>query len=157
MLPVRSSDPSTSYAAALKAVTGRSKIRPVVLAIVRGHGPMTHDQLITEYDNLVRLDPDTPHASHSGLRTRLKELQQAGLVKLAPGHGKSTFGNAAKLWEAVDPQVFVAPGTYDPDATPSPKFDDDDQMVIQQALQETIPGFDELLNGTAEAAAADQP
>lgn len=129
MLPVRSSDPSTSYAAALKAVNGRSKIRPIVLSIVRGNGPMTHDELITEYDTLIQLDSGTPRASHSGLRTRLTELRQAGLIKMAPGHGKSTYGNAAKLWEAVDPKDFIAPGTYNAGAVPDPAMvaDDDSQ------------------------------
>lgn len=111
-LPARSSDPDTSYAAAVKAALGASRVRPVVLAIVRDHGPLTHDEIIRAYHNKVVMEPETPRSSESGIRTRLKELAHEGLV--AVDDDVSNFGNAAKKWIAVDPDdpSFV----FDPDA-----------------------------------------
>lgn len=100
-LPVRSTDPDTSYAAAAKAAMGASKIRPIVYEILCEKGPLTHDELIGEYHSLVVREPDTPRASDSGIRTRLTELRKARLVVEHEEKGHSNFGNAAKKWLAV--------------------------------------------------------
>lgn len=108
-LPVRADDPDTSYAAAIRATMGASKIRPVILDILRqADEPMTHDEIIAAYRFRIVTTPDTPRASDSGVRTRLKELVAAGLVYKAPGLGKSAYGNAAVLWMAVDDDVVIA-------------------------------------------------
>lgn len=101
-LPVRSNDPDTSYAAALKATMGASKVRPVVLDVLRENGPLTHDGLIGAYNTRIVMDPDTPRASESGIRTRLKELVNAGFVLEDEEKGRSNFGNAATRWVAID-------------------------------------------------------
>lgn len=95
-LPVRTGAPDTSWAAAEKAVLGRSKVHPVVLELLREHGPLTHDEHIGQYHRLVVTDPDTPRACDSGIRTRLRELAAAGLVKEDEERGVSTFGDSAK-------------------------------------------------------------
>lgn len=100
-LPVRDDDPDTSAAAALKAVLGASKVRPIVLALIRQYGPCTHDELIEHYTELVRQNPNIPRASHSGIRTRLRELVQGGLVTQDDTPGVSNFGNTAKRWIAT--------------------------------------------------------
>lgn len=102
-LPVRSGDPDTSYAAALKAVLGASKVRPVVLELISQKGPLTHDALISAYNFKVVSEPDTPRSSESGIRTRLKELVHAGLVVADEAKGRSNYGNRATQWVAVDP------------------------------------------------------
>lgn len=116
-LPVRTGDPSTSYEAALKAAMGASHVRPVVLELVKEHGPVTHDELIAAYNMKVVVEPGTPRSSESGIRTRLKELQHQGFVTTDDELGHSKFGNSAKRWIAVDPDdpSFV----YDPDAMAS--------------------------------------
>lgn len=101
-LAVRADDPDTSYEAAMKAALGASKVRPVVLEIVRENGPLTHDQLIGEYHKRLIITPDTPRASESGIRTRLRELVKAGLIVEDTMEGQSLFGNRAKRWIAVD-------------------------------------------------------
>lgn len=105
-LPVRNDDPETSYAAAVRAAVraavGASKVRPVVLALVREHGPLTHDELIGQYHRLLIIEPDTPRASESCIRTRRKELVRAGLIAQDPEEGISLFGNRAKRWIAVE-------------------------------------------------------
>ncbi|WP_026820019.1 hypothetical protein [Arthrobacter castelli] len=101
-LPVRADDPDISYEAAEKAAFGASKIRPIVLALVREHGPLTHDEFIGQYNRLVIMETDTARASDSGVRTRLHELVRAGLIIQDPEKGKSKFGNNAKRWIAVD-------------------------------------------------------
>lgn len=122
-LPVRTGDPSTSYEAALKAAMGSSRVRPVVLDLVKEYGPLTHDELIAAYNMKVVVEPGTPRSSESGIRTRLKELQHQGFVAPDDELGHSKFGNSAKRWVAVDPDdpSFV----YDPDAMAS-YFDDED-------------------------------
>lgn len=131
-LPVRSSDPITSYEAALKATLGASKVRPVVLDIVKTEGPLTHDELIGAYNMRVVTQPDTPRSSESGIRTRLKELVHAGLVAPEEETGFSRFGNSAKKWAAVDPDDprFV----YDPDAIVSYISDDDFIGFVEDEL-----------------------
>ena len=107
ILPVRASDPGTSWAAAMKAVLASSKIRPVVLEVITEHGPLTHDELIAAYHHRVVMDPDTRRASESAIRTRLKELVRDGVVVEAADKGLSNFGNAAKRWVAVEPNDAV--------------------------------------------------
>lgn len=118
-LPVRDGDPETSYAAALKAAVGASKVRPVVLDLVRELGPLTHDELIHAYNRRRVMTPDTPPASESGIRTRLKELTRAGFVEADSELGISNFNNAAKRWIAVDPDDYTDPAAYTgPDVDP---------------------------------------
>lgn len=102
-LAVRADDPDTSYEAAMKAALGASKVRPVVLELVREHGPLTQDELINWYRRLLAFEEGTPRASDSGIRTRLRELVKAGLVVEDAEEGHSLFGNRAKRWVAVDP------------------------------------------------------
>lgn len=109
-LPVRSTDPDTSREAASIAMGRAGTIRPIVLALVREHGPLTHDELIGQYHRLMIIDPKTPKASESGLRTRLSELVRRGLIREDATRGKSLFGNTAKRWVAVDPAELIAAG-----------------------------------------------
>lgn len=139
-LPVRSTDPETSYAAAVKAALGASRVRPIVLDIVREKGPLTHDELIAAYhDRVVTSLGEVPRSSDSGVRTRLKELAHQGLVTVADIDGFSNYGNAAKRWVVVDPDdpSFV----YDPDAIAA--YIDDEDIV----------GFGHFLDGDASDAA----
>ncbi|MEV7952937.1 hypothetical protein [Streptomyces sp. NPDC088141] len=101
-LPVCADDPITSYGAALKAALRASCVRPVVLAILAESGPPTHDELVAAYHMRIVMNPDTPRASESGVRTRLKELVYADLVTEDAEKGFSRFGNAAKRWVAVE-------------------------------------------------------
>lgn len=101
-LPVRRNDPDSSYEAAVQAVMRSSKVRPVVLEILRQAGqPMTHDEIIAQYRFRTVTVQDTPKASDSGIRTRTKELVRAGLVRRAHDKGRSIFNNTALRWEAV--------------------------------------------------------
>lgn len=129
-LPVRSGDPDTYYPAAVKAALGASRVRPVVLDIVRDHGPLTHDEIIRAYHMMVVMEPETPRSSESGIRTRLKELAHQGLVAVDEEEGVSSFGNAAKKWIAVNPDdpSFV----FDPDAMAA-YFEDEDIVPFTAA------------------------
>lgn len=105
-LAVRADDPDTSYEAAMKAALDASKVRPVVLELVREHGPLTHYELINWYRRLLAFEESTPRASDSGIRTRLRELVKAGLIVEDAEEGHSLFGNRAKRWIAVDPNAL---------------------------------------------------
>lgn len=106
-LPVRGTDPDTSYEAAVKAVAHASKYRPIVLAIVEEHGPLTLDELIGHFRYREVMDGSTPHASDSGIRTRLSELRRMRLVVRHPENGVSALGNSAKRWMVVPADDFV--------------------------------------------------
>lgn len=107
-LPVRTGDPTTSYMAAIRAVAGASGIRPVVLRIVREHGPLTHDEIIRHYRHLLVTDPDTPPASDQGIRSRTRELVIQGAIRPDAERGLSVFGNSAQRWIAIDDTDMVA-------------------------------------------------
>lgn len=138
-LPVRSTDPETCYAAAVKAALGASRVRPIV--IVREKGPLTHDELIAAYhDRVVTSLGEVPRSSDSGIRTRLKELAHQGLVTVADIDGFSNYGNAAKRWVVVDPDdpSFV----YDPDGIAA-YIDDEDIVGFGHFLDGDAAGTDE--------------
>lgn len=101
-LPVRATDPDTSVAAAAKATAKAATIRPIVLELVREHGPVTHEELIGHYQFLIITKPGTPRASESGIRTRLNELVKRGLVTRTNEESHSRYGNRAKLWISTD-------------------------------------------------------
>lgn len=107
-LPVRRTDPDTSkrVAAAPGPRRNRPRVRDAVLAMLRGIGPMTHDQIIAHMEHAHGERPDVwPPASPSSVRTRVSELVRDGLVERVPdAAGKSTYGNAAILWRAVTVQ-----------------------------------------------------
>lgn len=99
-LPVRSTDPDTSQEAAVKATSHAATIRPIVLEIVEAYGPLTHDDVIQHFQARIVMDPSTPRASESGIRTRLSELVRAGLVVESLDDGLSAYGNRARRWVA---------------------------------------------------------
>lgn len=95
--PVRDTDPFTSWAAAYEQRLGkRTRLKQLVFSILESFGPMTHDQLI-EAVNEVR------PASPSGVRTRVSELVEDGLVEAVPGMvSRSALGRTALLWRLVE-------------------------------------------------------
>lgn len=98
----RSTDPDTSRAAGRAAAEHAPVVRDVVARLVGLYGPLTHDELIDRYHRLMVVDPATPRASDSGIRTRLSELVRAGLVAVDGTEGVSAFGNRAKRWALTD-------------------------------------------------------
>lgn len=97
----RNTDPDTSAEAGLKAAMGAIRVRPVVLEIIKEHGPATHDQIIGHYRHRLITAPGTPRATDSGIRTRVNELVKAGKVRRCQDESLSMYGNRAKLWEFV--------------------------------------------------------
>lgn len=102
----RPSDPDTSYEAGMAAALGASKIRPILVELITEHGPLTHDRLFAEYQQLSIMQTDTPRSSQSGLRTRVSELVRAGLVRMSEEEGVSQYGNRSKQWEVIDPAEY---------------------------------------------------
>lgn len=138
-LPVRTTDPDTSYEAAMKAVAHASKYRPLLLEIITEHGPITFDEIIGHYNMRRVMDESVPGASDSGIRTRVKELQRMGLVRIDPEKGVSSHGNRARRWVVVSEDEFLP--TY---ASPA-----------QTTLDEEIVRFQEQTAGSSDAADAD--
>lgn len=93
--PVRDTDPFTSWAAAVEASSRAWKLRELVADVLAQFGPMTHDQLIQAVN---RVRPASP----SGVRTRVSELVEDGLVEQVPDMvSRSALGRQALLWRLV--------------------------------------------------------
>lgn len=92
----RNSDPHTSWAAAYQADPDADRtLQATVLSALINFGPMTHADLV-ELINRAR------PASPSGVRTRVRELVDAGKVEACPHMiAKSEYGRASLLWRAV--------------------------------------------------------
>lgn len=105
MPSARTTDLDTSHRAGDRARERAPIIRTVIMEIMDGSEPLTHDEIIARYRLRMVTDPSTPPASDSGIRTRVSELRKAGLVVLDPTEGLSTYGNRAKRW--VTPQWLV--------------------------------------------------
>ena len=88
----RATDPTTSHQAAA-SVTNQTTIRDRVLYELR-HDPLTFDQLLARF-----AATDIRH-SPSGVRTRTRELVDAGLVESHPTRrGTTPAGRACALWQ----------------------------------------------------------
>ncbi|MEV0443550.1 hypothetical protein AB0I84_10760 [Streptomyces spectabilis] len=67
-LPVHTDAPVTSCEAALKAVLGASRLRPVVLEVLTESGPHTHDELIAAYHTHIVMNPSlSPRTLRCGM------------------------------------------------------------------------------------------
>lgn len=93
--PVRDTDPFTSWAAACANEGLRPQLRLYIKHALETYGPMTHDQII-EVVNRVR------PASPSGVRTRVSELVEDGIVEQVPDMvSRSALGRTALLWRVA--------------------------------------------------------
>jgi hypothetical protein len=65
-------------------------------------GPLTHEQLVSAYNQRALTETDWPLAAVSSIRTRCNELLKDKLVEPVPDQvGSSSMGNKALLWRAV--------------------------------------------------------
>lgn len=90
---------STSLEAGRDAIARAPIVRDVVLRLLASRGePVTHQELIGDYHRLMILEPDTPNASDSGIRTRVSELVAVGLVEAVDKEGRSSAGKRSIRW-----------------------------------------------------------
>lgn len=92
----RRTDPSTSHAAAA-SVRDLRKSQAAVLYVLATHGGMTDDELQRRYAAM----PQLPRQSESGVRTRRRELVDAGLVRDTGRKAPLASGRMAIVWEAA--------------------------------------------------------
>ena len=98
MSTARPHDPETSKEAARSSAPSWPTVREGVLTIVQLSGPLTLDQLVAVYRHMPSLRP----AADSSIRTRCKELENAGYVEVIPNeYGTTTFGRRAQLVRAT--------------------------------------------------------
>lgn len=102
MRSARRADPWTSWAAA-KSVTDVSGAQAAVLYVLEIHGPVTLDALVDAYTEAHRCGADIPRQSASGVRTRCKELADAGHVRDTGRTALTTSGRQARLLESCVP------------------------------------------------------
>ncbi|MEH1588002.1 hypothetical protein [Cutibacterium avidum] len=90
---------STSLEAGRDAIARAPIVRDVVLRLLASRNePVTHQEIIGDYRRLMILEPDTPNASDSGIRTRVSELVAVGLVEAADEEGRSSAGKRSIRW-----------------------------------------------------------
>ncbi|MDU2072519.1 MAG: hypothetical protein E7E98_08430 [Cutibacterium avidum] len=90
---------STSLEAGRDAIARAPIVRDVVLRLLASRGePVTHQELIGDYRRLMILEPDTPNASDSSIRTRVSELVAVGLVEAVDKEGRSSAGKRSIRW-----------------------------------------------------------
>lgn len=98
----RTGDPWTSHAAA--ASITEDKLRDsqrAVLEAFRHNGAMHHERLVGLYD-WQRHGHGWPMQSPSGLRTRTKELRDAGFIEDTGQTVLLPSRRHSKVWQAVD-------------------------------------------------------
>lgn len=97
----RRGDPSTSHAAAETLTEDKLRAnQEAVLRVLRDFGPMIDEQLIAAYQtNAYTL----PAQSESGIRTRRRELADAGLVIDTGEKRDNDAGNKSIVWKAPPP------------------------------------------------------
>lgn len=91
----RTTDPVTSHVAA-DAIAGVTDVQARIIQLLTNLGPMTDDELGVQYRHRVPLG--WPETSPSGLRTRRRELVDAGLVHDTKTTRPTAGGNPATVW-----------------------------------------------------------
>lgn len=97
----RVTDPATSHAAAVRARRGLTVKQLAVLDLLQATaGPASYDELIARYNrNRSRGRPAWyPPQTDSGIRTRAKELRDAGYVCHVDDAGTTEAGGRAARW-----------------------------------------------------------
>lgn len=92
----RNTDPGTSHEAA-RSVSELRRKQFVVWEMLFSYGPMTDEEIAERYA------PPYPPQSPSGLRTRRRELVDAGLVR-DTGERKRTKANRRTIVWEIDPE-----------------------------------------------------
>lgn len=72
-----------------------------VLRVARFLRGFTDTELVAFYHGMRKLDPSLPRQTDSGIRTRRKELMQAGKLALSPIKGTTPSGGRCNRWEVV--------------------------------------------------------
>ena len=97
----RTSDPDTSHWAAASVGPLRPNQR-AVLTLLRNHpAGLTDEEMVERYQESRRGNPHVPAQTSSGLRTRRKELVDAGLVADTGEKRRTVAGRATKVWGAA--------------------------------------------------------
>jgi hypothetical protein len=101
----RTEDPPTSKAAAKAAHPVSGTLRSYVLAALKAAGPdgLTHEEIVRA------VHAGHPTYSESGVRTRTRELVDAGLVFDSERTRRTARGLASTVWSTVAPHHGAAP------------------------------------------------
>jgi hypothetical protein len=97
----RTTDPWTSHAAARSIPPDKLRAsQRAVHECFMTYGPMWHDDLVETYEK--RRDwKGWPRQSESGLRTRTKELRDAGYIEDTGETVQLPSGRQSKIWRAT--------------------------------------------------------
>lgn len=102
----RTGDPDTSHEAAASITEAHlSAAQTLILSLIRAHGPLADHELDAAYERQRGLGLDI-QISPSGVRTRRRELVDAGLVE-QHGDTLSPTGRRAFTWRAADYQPAI--------------------------------------------------
>lgn len=94
----RRTDPSTSHlAAASVRVSDLPAVKQAIVTLFAVCGPMTDEQLWDVWQQRIHSKPISP----SGLRTRRRELADAGWIRDSGSKRPMSTGRMAIVWEAA--------------------------------------------------------
>jgi hypothetical protein len=97
----RTTDPWTSHAAAASiSEKDLRESQKAVLDAFRTWGPMHFDEVIANYEE-AKWRRGYPRQSESGIRTRVKELRDAGFIEDTGRTVRLPSGRQAKVWRAT--------------------------------------------------------
>lgn len=97
----RRTDPPTSHAAAASITEDAlRRSQKAVLSFLRSQGPTADARLVARYEQIYEVY-GWPKQSPSGLRTRRRELTDAGLVKDTGDRVRLDSGRNAIVWSAA--------------------------------------------------------
>ena len=100
----RRDDPWTSWAAA-KSITDVTGAQAAVLYVMEIHGPTTLERLVDAYTEARACGADLPRQSPSGIRTRCKELMDAGHIRDTERTAPTVSGRAARVLASCAPSA----------------------------------------------------
>lgn len=101
----RRGDPQTSWDAARSVESTLRRSQLAVWHVLEQYGPLTDHRLVATYDSITYL----PRQSPSGIRTRRRELTDAGFVYDTGAKVVLESGRKAILWAAVPADATDGP------------------------------------------------
>lgn len=103
----RSEDPVTSHAAAATAGPLRPAQRAVLRLLEAFPAGLSDEELVEEYQASRRGRPDVMAQTASGLRSRRKELADAGLVVLTDEVRRTAANRPTRVWRAAQTETLA--------------------------------------------------
>ncbi|PZF63333.1 hypothetical protein DEI81_07965 [Curtobacterium sp. MCBD17_013] len=99
---VRDRSPETSWDAAGRQTDDKtSQVAATIRVLLGARGPLTHEQLVDEYDRYVEGRPWLRRVTPQNVRTRTAAMHHAGTIRPTGERRPTRAGSFATVWELV--------------------------------------------------------